>query len=472
MTDLINLSFTSGVFPDSLKLAKVTPVFKSEDKKSVSNYRPVSVLTAFSKIFERAMYNRIWTFINKNKIISDNQYGFRSKHSTYMAILNLIDKITAQIENKNFNIGIFLDLSKAFDTLNHKILLNKLHHYGLRGMVHNWLSSYLTNRQQYVQIGKIKSRVTNIQCGVPQGSILGPLLFILYINDLTNIIDDANIILFADDTNIFLSSKDLVTLTEKTNSVLSKISNWFQLNKLSLNIKKTNYMLFRTKNKILKEIPDIKINDHKIDQVNKTKFLGVIINETLTWKDHIEFIRQKVAKNLGILYRLSRTMPQQILISLYNSLIQPYLEYCNVIWSLDRSCALHDLFIYQKKAIRTITKSCWTAHTSPLFKRLHILPLYSINDLQLGCFVYLCLNNQLPKYFCNMFKTNANVHKHDTRHKNDLHSDGCTLHIRACTVRFAGVKLWNTLIKSANLQYASNINQFKDDLKHWLINKL
>lgn len=270
----------------------------------------------------------------------------------------------------------------------------------------------------------------------------------------------------------FLSNKDISILSEKTNAVLSKISHWFKLNKLSLNIKKTNYILFRTKNKIIKEIPDIKINGHTLDQVKKTKFLGVIINETLTWKDHIDYIKQKVAKSSGIIYRLSRTMPHNVLISLYNTLIHPYLEYCNIIWSLDRSSALNDLFICQKKVIRIITNSYRTAHTSPIFKKLHILPLHSINDLQLGCFVYQCLNNQLPKYFCDMFKMNVNVHEHDTRHKYDLHSNGCTLYVRACTVRFAGVKLWNSLVKSANLQHALNMHQFKKGLKCWLLDML
>lgn len=187
--------------------------------------------------------------------------------------------------------------------------MEKLKLYGFRGIVHSWMQSYLTNRQQYVQVGKCKSKLSYIKYGVPQGSILGPLLFLIYINDIVNVVDHADIILFADDTNIFISDKDISHLSNRVNTELIKLSHWFKLNKLSLNIKKTNYVIFRTKTKIIKNKPIIKIDNIEIEQVTKTKFLGVIINETLTWNDHIVFIKQKIVKNTGIIYRLSKIMP-------------------------------------------------------------------------------------------------------------------------------------------------------------------
>ena len=198
-----------GVVPDDLKIAKIIPVYKSDDKKTISNYRPISVLPAFSKILERLVYNRLLDFINKHELLSDSQYGFRQKISTSMALIDLVDQISMSMENKKYTIGIFLDLAKAFDTVNHNILLKKLFHYGVRGTSQSWFKSYLTNRQQYVSINGINSHKLAITCGVPQGSILGPLLFILYINDLNSVSKLVSFIMFADDTNIFISGSNL-----------------------------------------------------------------------------------------------------------------------------------------------------------------------------------------------------------------------------------------------------------------------
>ena len=244
LNDLINLSISTGVFPDKLKIARVTPIFKSGDKTNLNNYRPISVLPFFSKIFEKAMYNRLMEYIEENNLINEKQYGFRQRRSTYMALIDLIDSITEHIENKKFCMGVFIDLSKAFDTLDHEILLGKLEQYGIRGIAHLWFKSYLSDRQQLVQFGDIKSTFNSIRCGVPQGSILGPLLFLLYINDIANIVNDCEVIMFADDTNMFLTDADSCKLIEKANLELGKLSYWFKLNKLSLNIKKKLISLF------------------------------------------------------------------------------------------------------------------------------------------------------------------------------------------------------------------------------------
>ena len=207
LAHICNLSFATGIFPDELKIANVVPIFKSGDEMVFANYRPVSVLPVFSKVIERLMYNRLLKYINENKLLYKYQFGFQKGKSTHMALIVLIDKISEALENGDCVIGIFLDFSKAFDTVDHSILLQKLSFYGIEGVTLSWFENYLSNRKQYVTYNGIKSKTEKVNCGVPQGSILGPLLFLIYINDLSTVSEACMSILFADDTNMFFYGK-------------------------------------------------------------------------------------------------------------------------------------------------------------------------------------------------------------------------------------------------------------------------
>ena len=245
LTHIFNLSLSTGVVPEKFKIAKVIPIYKKADFALFSNYRPVSLLPCFSKILERLVFNICVDYINHHEILNDKQFGFRPKHSTYMAIAQLVDKITNAVEKNETTIGIFLDLSKVFDTVDHKILLHKLEH-GFRGIVLEWFKNYLTNRTQYVAFNNCTSNPGNIICGVPQGSILGPLLFILYVNDITYTSNMLEFILFADDTTILYSHKDINSKINVVNKELQEVNNWFKANKLSINASKTNFMILGT----------------------------------------------------------------------------------------------------------------------------------------------------------------------------------------------------------------------------------
>jgi len=246
LMQLINQTFTVGVLPNSLKVAKVTPLHKKNENYIFDNYRPVSVLSGVSKVFERIMHNQIFYHFNNLNLFFKSQYGFRSNHSTEYAALELVDRIITEMDKNNCPINIFMDLSKAFDTLNHEILLYKLKYYGFNDISLKLMQSYISNRTQYIELDNIKSDVLEITCGVPQGSILGPLLFIIYMNDLPYITKCLTPVIYADDTTMFttININNHVAIQEDINKELKLVSDWLKLNKLSLNSEKTKAMLF------------------------------------------------------------------------------------------------------------------------------------------------------------------------------------------------------------------------------------
>ena len=354
------------------------------------------------------MYNRVYNFLTKNNLLFSRQFGFQKNTSTEHAILQLVDDIKKSFSKGEFTLGVFIDLSKAFDTVDHEILLKKLVFYGINGKTKQWFESYLRNRHQFVSFDNGKSTtLLEILCGVPQGSILGPLLFLIYVNDLHKASSDLLPVMFADDTNIFLSSKNIIELFSKMNQELKNIALWFQCNKLSLNVKKTKFSLFysaRKKSFIPDELPVLKIDNIDITRDNVTKFLGILIDENLTWKPQIVNTSTKISKIIGIFYKSRNTLSKDLLKQLYFSFIHSYLNYGNIAWGSTCKTNLISLYRSQKHAIRVINFKNRYTHTKPLFEEMKILNVYEINVFKVICFMFKCKLKLSPPIFHNIYQ--------------------------------------------------------------------
>ena len=344
------------------------------------------------------MYNHLINFIDANKILYKYQFGFRKSHSTNHAKISLAEKVSNAMDSGKISIGVFLDLRKAFDTVDHGILLDKLYKYCIRGTPWNWFKSYLENRKQYVCYSDTLSATMPITHGVPQGSILGPLLFILYINDLANVSENLFSILFADDTTVLIEGTNINTMIAALNCELAKLTEWLNANKLSINVSKSHYMVFhRSRRKINKG--NILLDTTILSQVIYTKFLGVILDDKLKWTHHISYIKNK---RYGYYTKSQKGSEKKVLLQLYHSFVTPYLIYCLEIWGNASDIHLQPLITTHTKIVRIITFSSYCSHTNILFKHLNVLPFKKLLFLRIGFHMFRYEYGQLPDAL-NMF---------------------------------------------------------------------
>ena len=428
---LINLSLETGYIPREFKIAKVVPVYKDGDCHSYTNYRPISLLSSFSKLLEKIVARQLISFLNEHNILYKHQYGFRANHNTSQPVLHFYDKIYNAL-NQNHpakTVSIFIDLKKAFDTVDHKILIQKMEHYGVKGTSSLWFQNYLSNREQYVSINGIDSDVMKISCGVPQGSVLGPLLFLLYINDLPNATEFLTL-LFADDTTFQFSGVNLDLLFEKCNLELEKASIWFKSNKLTLNVKKTKFMVFSEKNtKLNLQYLNLKIGDKIIDQVGTDckekhfKFVGHVLDDKFTWAGHVEHICKKLASANYAINFTKNFLPPKIRKNLYYSMFDSHLNFGNLLWGCANKKLLGKIEVLQKRCIRNVALKSYRAHTEPIFKKLEILTFSDKLAFCRSVFIHQFRNNKLPISFSGIFTDITHTDELQTRHNDYNYSN-------------------------------------------------
>ena len=453
--DICNTSLATGSFPEILKVAKIRPVHKKGDKTDIGNYRPISLLSVFSKILEKVMYNRLMPFLEKYNILSESQFGFRKGISINNAIFSFTEEVL-NARNKKENVaGLFIDLTKAFDVVNHNILISKLEAIGIRGLANQWFTSYLNNRSHIVEINGKVSNLAFCNLGVPQGSILGPLLFLIYINDLPSYLPQAFTVLFADDTNLIFKNKSLTSLQLEINNTVSQLQDWLQKNRLHLNIKKTvslNFGLYNT----LGDSLNILIHGGKVNKCDNTKFLGIHVDSDLSWDCHISSLREKLCRLSYAMRVLAKVCTLNILRIIYFGCVQSIISFGIPFWG--SASKTTQIFILQKKIVKIMKQVPLYTHTKPIFRELNILTVPCLYILESVSFIHLNKH---------MFKLNCDFHSYNTRISGNFHVTQNRLNLNKKAVSYIGILMYNRL---PPLFHNMNIKLFKRKVKEILMN--
>ena len=495
LSHAINLSIEKGVFPTNLKTSKIIPIFKKGSTLCANDHRGVAIVNNFSKIYEKCLCRRLLRFLHSNDFFDHNQFGFLKGRSTNHAIVKLINFISDSINRNEYVVGIFLDAMKAFDSVNHAILISKLENAGIRGNALNWFKSYLSGRNQKVKIGEAWSELQEINISVLQGSILGVILFIIFINDLQYASDKALAVIFADDDSSLLAHSDLNELNKIVNEELDKICNWYKANKLAIHPDKSKFILFKSPFDNLNQLPKfnnqpyfpvfINMNDYNETNITKIKLvqsipnsddsslkvLGVLFDQNLTLADHVKSIHSKLSRGLYSLRQVSKIFSTQILKLIYHANFQSHINYCSNILSICNKSTLDPLIKIQKKAIRIVCKKPYNSHSNPLFKEHNILPIKEQIEYSSLMFMHDYLHEQLsPSFMFTWVKNNQLQNNYQLRNGNNIHIRPHRYEYlkRHPIINFA--LLWNDL--DNNIKDIDSKKKFADKIKDKMLESL
>ena len=455
---IINLSLLNGEFPESWKESVVIPIEKVQNPKNPEDWRPINMLPTYEKILEEIVCNQLTNYIEKENILCLEQSGFRKGHSCETSICWLINEWKKEIDSGKTIIGVFLDLKRAFETIDRNILIEKLNKYGIREVEVKWFKSYLSERFQRVKINETFSEKVKVDLGVPQGSKLGVILFLLYINDIVKTISDAKMSLFADDTLIYVVGDDLKSCESLIQNQIEKINIWLCKNKLKLNVTKTKCMCLNNGGLNV----NILINNQPIECVDGIKYLGVFIDNKLKFNQHVYNQCAKISKKIGFFKRIRRYIPLNCAVTIYNTLILPYFDYCSSIIFMSNSENIRKFQVLQNRAMRTVLKC---DYRTPINDMLTILGWLNIEQrLKFNALVMIfkIKNEMYPAYL----QRNVNYITNSFYNLRNTGDFRLPLYRRAATqnnLLYKGIQLFNSL--PSNLKTEQNLNKFKFLLK-------
>ena len=486
LSRLFNLSFSTGTVLDDWKVSNVTPVFKGgEDKSMKSNYRPISVISHIAKILEKLVQKQLVQYVTDNNLLCIDQSAYRQYHNTQTSLHRCNEDWIDNICDNGFTSICFMDIRKCFDTIDHKILLNKLPRYGITGQEISWLKSYLEKRSQRVKCNGL-SAIRHVPIGVPQGSVLGPILFSLFINDITSHVYTSSVNLYADDTLLYCYGNNLDEAREMLQKALAEICKWYDGNRLVLNVEKTKCMLMTSKYQSKKQNENLNIylnekkycmesstcelTEKEIEQVKKMKYLGVMIDDNLTWNDHISMLCKNLAFKVSQLSRAKYKVTDAFLITFYKTVIQPTIDYGITVWGHTKQENINKIQRLQNQAARIILNDFDYVNVRgiDLVKKLKWMNVQQRFDYFQHLLVFKCIHGMAPDYLVNEIVMDIEVRSVNTRsHDMNLHIPFPKNEHAKRSLLYSGAKNWNTLPNQ--IKEITSLDYIKSNLKTHVI---
>lgn len=456
-SELFNLCISQGIYPMELKMAKVIPIHKKAASDDPDNYRPISILPLLDFIFEKLLYSRLMSHVSRFNFLLACQYGFRSRSNTTACAVDMIERIYASIDEGKSVSAVFLDLSKAFDRVPHGKLLKKMNLIGVRGLAYQLFESYLTNRSQFVVVNGVSSEALPVTIGVPQGSVLAPLLFLIYINDVASANLEGDLFLYADDSTLIYASDSHNENVSRANNDLTTFNNFLQHNGLKLNSEKTKIMHFSPRGVI--NVDTLSMYNREIECVKTFTYLGLILDSNLTWENHIHGIIAKIRPLIGILYRTRKILPKKIRRTLYHAMIHSHLRYMIEIWGSASSYLIKRLQTLQNSAMRNIYNLPFRTSRTDLFKpEDRIMPILGIHATALCVFIYKLQKREVHS----AIDFQSVNHPYNSRHRHQIRPPRSRLALSERRVSVAGALAFNGL--SQEMKVANGLREFKKGL--------